>query len=490
MSKKTIYIDGYCGYLVVAVTENGKLTEFSFEKREQGSVCGNVYKGKVVSVLPGMQAAFIDCGLLRNCYFSAEDLLAEAEKYDGERSQFPELCEGDEVLVQVTKPPVGKKGARVTTQLSFIGKTVIYMPETPFVGVSRKISDEELRKNLLFSAKKLKGGDEGIIVRTAAPYAKRKDVENEIEYLRGVYKCVKEKFKTAECGTLLYADATLPVKVLRETLSRDIDRVIVGSKHLQGLMTEVTQISPATDTRIVYNESGRDLLDEAGLSAQINEMTSPRVELENGAYLVIEKTEALTVIDVNTGKFTGDYSLEQTVYQTNISAAREIARQVKLRNIGGIVVVDFIDMDKPAHNKALVAELERALSDDKAKCRVSPMSKFGLVEFTRERVGSSPLSAMLKPCRNCRGGKVRAPEFIILTARAKILNELYNGATRVRVDLNSTVYNKLACWEEFLQDIKARYPKAELYAAPHKSYGDEQIVCKTDFSEEGATKLI
>ncbi|MDE6613559.1 MAG: Rne/Rng family ribonuclease [Clostridia bacterium] len=490
MTKKTLYFDCRCGMVASAVTENGKLTEFNYEKTGAEIAVGNVYKGRVESVLQGMQAAFINCGLERNCYVSAEDTAPDSAKYESAENYspaFPELKEGDEVLVQILKLPVGNKGARVTTLPSFIGKSLIYMPLTPFIGVSRKIADGELRRNLAYSASSLLNKGEGVIVRTAAPYAKREYVKTELDFLRNLYSGVCERFKTAEVGDLLYTDFDLPVRMLRDTLSYDIEKIVVGTKELEKSISALVNMFPSASRRPVVLYTGkRDMLDEAGVAAQIYELTSPRVELENGAYLVIEKTEALTVIDVNTGKFTGDYNLEQTVYHTNILAAREIARQVKLRNIGGIIVTDFIDMQSAAHKKALCEELERALKKDKAKCSVSPVSKLGLVEFSRKRTGAGPMPLMVGKCRHCRGtGLVNSAEFIIFGVRTKILNLAADGVKIIRVDLNAEVFEKLVQWTELLEDIRAVADcKLEVYAVPHKSFEYDRVNLRASSYDE------
>jgi len=500
MLKKTLYFDTCCGYTMSAVTEGGKLTEFDFERTAHGVAAGNIYKGRVESVLPGMQAAFINCGLERNCYLSADDLMQDSEKYESHSQNelsFPELKEGDEILVQVTKPPIGSKGARVTTMLSFVGKSIIYMPESGFIGVSRKIADDELRKNLIFSAERLVEKGEGLVLRTAAPYTKRQYIEAELGYMRNLYKGILKAYKKCGAGTLLYTDSNLPIRVLRDTLSYDIEKIIVGSKELEKTVNSLMgTIAPYSNRKIVLHDNSRDLLTDVGLYKQILEMTSPKVNLDNGAYLVIEKTEALTVIDVNTGKFTGDYNLEQTVYHTNIMAAREIARQVKLRNIGGIVVVDFIDMQTEAHKKSLVSELERALSNDKSKCAVSPMTKLGLVEFSRKRIGASTALKMCRPCKHCRGtGHVKSAEFIIFGIRAEILSLAADGAAAVRIDMNAEILSSLESWEELICDLKARCPKTEVFAVAHKNYDYAQVNFRLSTDPEfslpdGAVKLI
>lgn len=489
MSKQTLYFDSRCGYDLSAVAENGKLTELNFEKTDGGVRVGNVYKGRVESVLQGMQAAFINCGLERNCYISAEDILPDSAAYESRAEDapaFPELKEGDEILVQIVKLPVGTKGARVTTNLSFIGKSMIYLPLTRFIGVSRKIADGELRKNLLFTAERFLSKNEGLIVRTAAPYAKRDYVETELNYLRAIYGGVAEDFAAAKVGDLLYAESDLPARVLRDTLSYDIEKIFVGTEKLEKSVSAlVGRFSSSGAKPVVLHKGRKDMLWEAGLAEQIFALTSPRVNLENGAYLIIEKTEALTVIDVNTGKFTGDYNLEQTVYHTNIAAAREIARQVKLRNIGGIVVVDFIDMQSAAHRKALTEELERALKNDKAKCAVSPMSKLGLVEFSRKRTGAGPLPLMVKPCKHCRGtGIAHTAEFAAFGIRSNILNIADGGAKKIRMDLSAELFAKIKGWSKLWEDIQGILCGcAEVYAVPRKSYEFSQVSYATPLSD-------
>ena len=484
MGKKTIYFDGFCGYTVAVTAENGKVTEFNFERQAKGCAVGNIYKGRVESVLNGMQASFVNCGLERNCYLSAEDFTPDSEKYEGRNAEysFPDLHEGDEIIVQVVKLPVGKKGAKVTTHLSFVGNYLIYLPDSPFVGVSRKIDDEELKRNLANTAKHVKEDGEGLVVRTAAPYARYDSIKQEYSYLKNLADNLAENSASATVGELLYTDDSLTVRVLRDVLSRDVDRIIVGNATLKEGVEKLLGLYPA-DTRrpVVLHDNGRDMFDDTGIAKQILAIASPRVDLENGGYIIIEKTEALTVIDVNTGKFTGDYNLEQTVYHTNLLAAREIARQVRLRNIGGIIVVDFIDMNSVAHNRALVDEFERLLKTDKAKCAVSPMSQFGLVEFTRKRIGARPLSKMIKPCKYCRdAGYTMTAEYVLMGLRARLLNALADGAKAIRIDMNNDVLDKLLKWSELLADLKEHAKGVKIYAVPHRTYHEEQINIRVD----------
>ena len=482
MAHKTLYFDNFCGYMVAAVLQEKKVVEFGFEKLGSGCAVGNVYKGKVESVLPGMNAAFINCGLDKNCYLSGDDYLPDGDLGGAlPKADLKSLSPGDPVLVQVVKLPTGNKGAKVTTRLSFVGKIMIYLPDVPFIGVSRKITDAELKKNLVFAAKKLVSGNEGLVVRSAAPYAKRNQLEAEYTYLKNLYKGVSAAFAAAPVGALLYTDFALPIRVLRDTLSSDIDEIVVGSEYLAKMTEEVINLYPSRTMRpVVIHDTGRDMMNELGVSKQFLSMTSPRVDLENGAYLIIERTEALTVIDVNTGKFTGGENLEQTVYAANMVAAREIARQVRLRNIGGIVVVDFIDMTLPAHRKSVVEELESALKDDRAKCAVSPMSRLGLVEFSRKRIGASLLGAHSKPCRYCGGtGHTPTAEFIIIGLRARLLDIFAARKGDIRIDMNNEVLAKLLAWREMREDIRS-HACGKIFAVPHRTYHEEHTVIKEE----------
>lgn len=482
MSRKVIYFDRYCGCTLAAVTEDGKLGGFKIERSGKTVSTGSIYMGRVKNVLSGMQAAFVDCGLERNCYLSASDAPFTADGAptpDCDKNTLT-VREGDLIPVQIVKLPVGDKGARVTAQLSFVGKTLIYMPRTPFTGVSRKIADAELRKNLLFYAARMKTEGEGIVLRAAAPYERRSRIEIELEYMRNLYQKILDSAQTAAAGDLLYADANLPMRILRDTLVYDIDKIIVGERELYGQIASLIDLYPPSGRKpqTVFEEG--DMFEKYGLSGQLQALGMRRVPLENGAYLVFDKTEALTSIDVNTGKFTGDDNLEQTVYYTNILAAREIARQVKLRNIGGIVVVDFIDMTSAAHNRAITEELERALADDSCKCTVAPMSQFGLVEFTRRRTGAALTSVIERPCPHCAGkGSLPVPEFSIFGARHTLLSLYGGGARKIVIEAGRRVYRRICEWQSFRDDMESRCKDAEIWLCERRNFSDSRIECSS-----------
>lgn len=472
---RKLYFDSQYGIETYALCVDGVMTDYFAERAATGAVIGNIYKGRVTNVLNGMQAAFIDCGLERHCYVSVADLTADKSKVEGGEIDIPQtlnLHEGDEILVQITKAAQGKKGAKVTTNISFVGKYIVFLPNTPFVGVSSKISDRELRKNLAYSAKKQLKENEGLVVRTAAPYAVLSEKIGEINHFRRLYQNILARFKDAPVGELLYSDSPLYMRVLRDLMMTGGDEIHVGNHSLYEAIKELALTYTYPSQVQLYEHDPRtDLFYSEGLYEQFSKALGNKVELQNGAYLVIDRTEALTVIDVNTGKFTGEDSLEHTVYCTNVLATREIARQVKLRNLGGLFVVDFIDMNEENHKKAIVDELEKALRADKAKCRVLPMSRFGLVEFTRKRTGVAASELMLKKCDACDGaGEMRSDESILAEFRARLLSVLADGADTVCADLNFNIANKLMGYSALKENIAGLYPQARVYITFHRTY--------------------
>lgn len=471
---RKFYFDSQYGIESYALQEDGILCEYQAERAATGAVIGNIYKGRVTDVLNGMQAAFVDCGLERHCYISAADATVGRPEND---EVTLDLKVGDEIMVQVTKAAIGKKGAKVTTHISFVGKYIVFLPTTSFVGVSAKISDAELRKNLTFSAENVIREGEGLIVRTAAPYAVLGDKVSEIDYFRKLFENVRARFENAPVGELLYSDSTLHMRVLRDVILSAGDEIHVGNEALYSSVKEITgTYSYGKYIEVKLHDPHVDLFYSEGITQQFLAAHQPKIELSNGAYIVMERTEALTVIDVNTGKFVGDDSLEHTVFCTNVLATREIARQVKLKNMGGIFVVDFIDMTEENHKKAIVQELERALKGDKGKCKVLPMSKFGLVEFTRKRTGSGNDELIERTCKTCAGaGVIRSIESILAEFRAKLLIMLSEGATTVCADINFDVANRLLNYAALKENIAALYPQARVYIVSHRTYSEDTL---------------
>lgn len=483
---RKLYFDTVCGIEAYAMCEDGILHEYLVESEAKGAAVGNIYKGRVTDVISGIEAAFIDCGLERHCYLSTSctDHEERLAGFDTSTLKKPDLKPGDEIMVQVIKPAIGKKGAKVTANISFVGKYTVYLPDTPFVGVSLKISDDELRKNLIFNAKQHIKDGEGLIVRTAAPYAIQHDKAVEVDFFRNIYKNIRERFDSAPVGELLYSESPLHICVLRDMLLSAGDEIHVGNEKIFNSIKGLPDAGMERErVPIICHDPHRDLFYSEGISAQVLKTLQPKVELTNGAYIVIETTEALTVIDVNTGKYTGGETLEQTVFATNVLAVHELVRQIRLRNLGGIFVVDFIDMEKEEHKKAIVQELEHALKNDKGRCKVLPMSRFGLVEFTRKRTGMAASTFKKRRCRTCGSeNALRSLESISNEFRARLLDILYEGATTVCADINfdlsQFIFNSEKS-EEYRSTIAKLYPAARVYIIAHRTYRDDQMQFRT-----------
>ena len=485
--KKEWIFDRYCGQQFAALLEDGKLAEFFIEKEPRVECVGNVYKGVVKSVLSGMNAVFISCGLSRNCYLSMEETYTDYTKYDGtfvkSHVEPLQLKEGDELIVQVVKSPRGTKGAKVTTHVSFVGQNLIYFPTTDFMGISRKITDEKTRETLLKRVDKMRASEhEGFIVRTQATLATPKQLKAEAKYLKSLYAEALRQYADAPVGTVLYEDEKLPMRILRDVSVGELTAIHVGDEtlyqELKGLIALRTDIP---NRKLIKYTGARDMMSEYGIDDLLRELTSPTVPLENGGYLVIDHTEAMTVVDVNTGSFVGESSLEETVFAVNLCAAKEIARQVRLRNIGGIVVVDFIDMAQEAHRQAVTEALKTALSTDKAKCNVLEMSELCLTQFTRKRVGRAVSSYLVKSCPNCNGrGVVQDDIFVVTRIRSAILNCFAEGYTTAIIELNDWIMRKILHEGMLSIEAQGRWRDKRVYFVPHKTYKEDYFTVRGD----------
>lgn len=484
---KKWFFDRFCGEQFVALLERGKLTEFAVEKEPNGEVVGNVYKGRVVNVLPGMQAAFVDCGLERNCYLSTDENYTDYTKYDGTLSETNDcLClkEGDEIVVQVTQPPRGNKGAKVTTRLSFVGKHIIYLPNTAFFGISRRITNENVRAELLKTAEKLRStAREGFILRTQAPLVTKRQLKKEADYLKKLYRETTEKKEAnARVGDLLYRDFDLPGRMLRDSVGDDMTAVYVGDRELYGRILEMAKLrEDLPERKIHFYDGERSMLHEYGVAEQIYDALKPVVPLPEGGYIVIEHAEAMTVVDVNTGSYVGEKNRENTVLKVNLAAAEEIARQVRLRNVGGIVSVDFIDMADEAHKEAVTEALKDHLDCDRAKCRVLPMNDLCVTMFTRKRLGSMLQRYLIKSCSHCGGmGYVHEDLIVIASLRAKLLDCFANGYEAAIVELNENIMKKILHEGMFSRECKGRWKDKRVYMIPHNTFKEEQYTVRGD----------
>lgn len=483
----SLYVDGVCGNYVGAVASGGKLIEYRVEKKNITVPIGSVFKGKVENVLCGMQAAFVNVGLPRNGYLAADDMLMDKAEIEG-KIEIPsvlDLKEGDEIMVQAVKDPAGNKGVRLTRYLSFAGRYVVFLPSFSFVGVSRKITDEKTREKLQKIAEKFRPKGRGIIIRTAGETAKKSEIKHEIEYLKKQYDEIEENFKTAKSATCVYEEGNVGVRLLRDVYTEDVEKFVVSDKDLfDKLLVYAKRHDKALKGKLKLYDKKIDMFRYYGLSESVDNMLSSSVPLENGAYIVIDKTEAMTVIDVNTGKFTGDANLEETVYQTNLLAAVEIAKQLRLRNISGIIVVDFIDMNEKEHNSELLRVLGEELKADRERCQVIGMTPLGLVEITRKKRRRESISALVKDCPYCQGtGHIQSNDYIVMRIRTELFDIFVNGYNNAKIDLNAEIADYVLAKKALKADVEKIWPNKRVYLIPHKTYHQQFFIVKGDNAE-------
>jgi len=391
-----------------AVVENGVTLELFIERASRSGIVGNLYKGRVQRVLPGMQAAFVDIGLERTAFLHAADIAralpAEAEGAPPLQDIGQLVHAGDDILVQVIKEPLGTKGARLATFISLPSRFLVYMPCSSGVGVSARIEDEAERERLRTEVRTAASGPGGYIVRTAAAQAPLEALRADMLFLRRLWEHVLALRATAPSASLVHGDLSLSLRVLRDELSADVQRVLVDSVAEQARMQAFARIfMPEAAERIEYYAGPRPLFDLHGVEEEIARALERKVPLKSGGYVVFDQTEALTTIDVNTGAYVGHRNLEETIFRTNLEAAETVARQLRLRNLGGIIIIDFIDMSDTAHREQLLAALQGALAGDRAQSHIAAISALGLVEMTRKRTRESLEHLLCEPCQSCDG---------------------------------------------------------------------------------------
>lgn len=387
----------------IAVLEEGNIVEHYVTRHDDRSIVGNVYLGKVQNVLPGMEASFVDIGESRNGVLYAGEVGIAGE--DGEEIPRIEtvLKSGQPVVVQVTKDPMRAKGARLTAMVSLAGRHLVLVPGAKSIGVSRKLSDSE-RTRLRDLAHNMRPEEHGLIVRTAAEGASKADLERDLKRLEEAWAEVEEKKRSAKAPALLYSEPELEFRVIRDLFNRDVNRCIVDDPELESkLRRYIRATTPDLDHRLELYEGALPIFEEYRAVEQIRKSLDRKVWLPSGGHLVIDRTEAMTVIDVNTGKFVGKSSLEETVFRTNKEAAVEVAKQLRLRDIGGIIVIDFIDMEDASNRDELLKTFRRALDEDRTRTQVFEISPLGLVQMTRKNVSAGIVETFSDPCPTCEG---------------------------------------------------------------------------------------
>ena len=435
----------------VALLEDGVVSELFIEREAHRGVAGNIYKGRVTRVLPGMQSAFVDAGLERDAFLYVADVLEDLPENlldepdtpggnggNGASPPVPRdapieqrLHEGQEVVVQVAKEPLGTKGARITTHVSLPGRYLVFMPTVEHVGVSRKITDDGERRRLKTILKELRQerGGGGFIARTAGAGADREEFVRDARYLTRIWDEVRAQASRQAAPALLHRELGLVQRLLRDLLSADIASIRLDSqREFQGTLDLVNQLNPQLASRVRLHNGPAPIMEEHGVSTELERALRSKVWLESGGYIVINQTEALVAIDVNTGRYTGKKALEDTILKTNLEAAKEIVRQIRLRDLGGIIVVDFIDMEERKSRQKMMAALDQELRRDRSPSKLLSVNEFGLVILTRKRVRQSLERILCQACPYCTGSG-------LIKSVTTVCSEIYDEVRKLAADM-------------------------------------------------------
>ncbi|CBL44205.1 Ribonuclease G (RNase G) [gamma proteobacterium HdN1] len=418
-----------------AIVENGVVQEIFVERSVKRGLVGSIFKGKVVRVLPGMQAAFVDIGLERAAFLHAKDIWVKDRPENSEGGEavgnIGELVyEGHSIVVQVTKDMIGTKGARLTTYLSIPSRYLVYMPHTDHIGVSQRIEQEEERERLRSTMEHVLEGVEdvdkkGFILRTAAEGADEDSLRHDVEFLCRLWRSIRARIHMATPVSIVHSDLPLSLRILRDEVCPTVDKIRIDSRETHVRALEFTRdFMPHVESLIEHYPGERPIFDLYGVENEIQKALGRQVQLKSGGYLIIDQTEAMTTIDVNTGAFVGHRNLEETIFKTNLEAAQAIARQLRLRNLGGIIIIDFIDMEEVDHQHQVLRIFEKMLERDHAKTKITQVSELGLVEMTRKRTRESLERVLCEPCPTCQGrGTVKTAETLCYEIFREILRQ-------------------------------------------------------------------
>lgn len=447
----------------VAIVDEGTLLNIFIERKDP--LAGNIYKGRVANVLPGMEAAFVDIGLERNAFLHVADIRSErlageeVEDSFGRGAIAQRLRVGQEILVQVTKEPMGTKGARVTTYVALPARYLVLMPTVNYVGVSRRIANDRERKRLRELADRLRPDRMGLIVRTAAEGAQEKELVDDLRFLSQVWSRVEERSRAGHAPTLVYQDLGLIRRIVRDQFTEEVDRFAIdSSEEFNRVQDLLSSFAPKLKNRLQLYRGGEPIFEHFGVERELDRALRRKVWLKSGGYIVIDRTEAFTVIDVNTGKYVGKTDLATTIFRTNMEAVGEIVRQITLRDIGGIILVDFIDMENESHRKRVLQALNDAVRDDRSKIHVIDITDLGLVEITRKRVYQDLEEVMRIPCPYCEGqGRVLSPETMSRRVRREIRKLVRTSQApailvEVHPDVSQDLFREGASWLRSLEE--------------------------------------
>lgn len=492
----------------VALIENGQVVEFHVERKGERGIVGNIYKGRVIKVLPGMQAAFVDIGLPRAAFLYVGDIhremqdfhfIADEEEHrntgdaaedvhdDGDR-HFAELrpiedliSEGEEILVQISKEPLGSKGARVTSHISLPGRHLVFMPTVDHVGISRRIENEQARQRLREIIETVKPPGCGVIVRTVSEKESAEKLEADLSFLQGTWSRIVDKEKSAPAPFLIYEDLDLCLRAVRDLFTETVDRLVADSQeHRLRILEFMDTFMPSLKPSVELYDGDEPIFDYFGIELELNKALGRKVWLKSGGYINIDFTEALVAIDVNTGRFVGKRNLQETILKTNLEAVKEIAYQLRLRNIGGIIIVDFIDMDRAPDREKITNSLQEALRRDKQKTNILKISELGLVQMTRKRTRESLTRTLCEPCPYCEGkGFIKSHTTLCYEILRSIAGELADDpSAKLTVTANPDVVQLLLDeGSAQLEKIQTKYTtRIQLNPNPNLSQEQYEII--------------
>lgn len=494
----------------LAVIENGQVVEFHVERKGERGIVGNIYKGRVIKVLPGMQAAFVDIGLRRAAFLYAGDIHRDFHDLhfidDEEGNQEPEeeagaieqgmnehvaldvaiedlIEEGEDILVQISKEPLGSKGARVSSHISIPGRHLVFMPTVDHIGISRRIENEPERQRLREIVAEMKPNSCGIIVRTVSENETADKMQADLGFLQGSWQRIMEKESRVPAPSLIYEDLDLCLRGVRDLFTENVDRLVVDSRYHYNRILEFTDtFMPSLKPGVELYEGDEPIFDYFGIEMELNKALGRKVWLKSGGYINIDFTEALVAIDVNTGRFVGKRNLQETILKTNLEAVREIAYQLRLRNIGGIIIVDFIDMDRAADRERVTNALQEALKKDKQKTNILKISELGLVQMTRKRTRESLTRTLCQQCPYCEGkGFIKSQTTVcyeILRALSREMADQHTASVKVTAH-PEVVQLLLEEGSDQLEKIQKKHStKVQLNPEPNFNQEQYEIVIK------------
>ena len=434
--KKEIVVNRALEETKVAVLEDGRLFDLFIERRESEKILNNIYKGRVQNIVPALNSAFVDLGFGKSAYMGAADIVAQKHERDIEKMIKP----GQDIMVQVYKEPINTKGPKVTMDISLAGRLIVYMPFSNNIGISKNIEDKEEYDRLKKIVAEIKTDTPGgIIVRTEAEDAEEGEIKKEVKYLARLWSSIVSRFEKAPAMSMIHKDLGVVFQTVRDYFTEDVALMHINSpKELKDVNDFVKIIAPELLDRIALYDGRQSIFKAYGIEEEISRLRSNKARLKSGGYLIIQEAESLCAIDVNSGKFTAKNSQEETAFLTNVEAAKEIARQLRLRNIGGIIVIDFIDMKKPANRQKVLDALRAATKGDKAKIKIWPITRLGLIEMTRERKRESLFSLLGDTCPVCRGlGLVMSKESIFIRVCDDIEQmkvDMHHGSVKIKLN--------------------------------------------------------